>query len=82
MMDVYEVRFTAMMNEPGTGNAWRVEHRFTELPETETIAALKAEAEATYEALFGVPPEFVQIICERLNDHVPATRHRREAETS
>lgn len=81
MTDVYELRITAMMNEAGTGNAWRVEHRFTDLPETATVEALKAEAEATYEALFGSAPEFSQIICERLTDHVPATRHREEAQS-
>lgn len=58
MTDVYEVSIQTWDSD----HRYEVEHRFPTLPETATLVALKAEAYASFEGLFGGPPDGAAVL--------------------
>ena len=68
MTDLYELQVVVGDESGFNGNAVRMEHRFADLPDIETVKALRTEAMRWYEALHGEEPGLCQVVALRLTN--------------
>lgn len=72
MTDLYEVQILCLGEAQGGnagGDAYRVEHRFQDLPDPETLVALKDETQRVYAVLYEDAPVTTQVLLTRLTNH-------------
>ena len=80
MVDLYEVQVIGHAGDGVNSDGFRIEHRFSELPQASLVMELRREMFGYYVALFGEEPAVTQVILMRLSNREVAAQLKMDKE--